>query len=162
MATIGQKLRRAREAKHLTIDEVAEQTKINQNFIVALESDDYQAFNEEFYIKQYIRTYARFLGLNSRTLIADIDEEEYEEKGEIHVSQLLFEQKKRATERTQRQFKTMDILQKTFMVFVIVLMLIAIWFVSITILPKQEFQRPGELGQTAYQNDETNLKNLSI
>ncbi|MGL4624826.1 MAG: helix-turn-helix domain-containing protein [Culicoidibacterales bacterium] len=162
MATIGQKLRRAREAKHLTIDEVTEQTKINQNFIIALETDDYQAFKEEFYIKQYIRTYSRFLGLNSRTLIADIDEDEYEEKGEIHVSQLLFEQKKRATERTQRQFKTMDVLQKTFAIFVIIIILIAIWFVSITLLPKREFQRPGELGETSYQIQEKNVKNLSI
>lgn len=146
MATIGQKLLQARETKELTIAEVAKETKINEQFIIALEADDYQAFNEEFYIKQYIRTYAYFLGLNARALIADIDEDEYEEKGEIHVSQLLFEQKRRATERTQRQFKTMDILQKIFLVFVAFIILIGVWFISINFMPKREFQRPGELG----------------
>ncbi|MGL4952616.1 MAG: helix-turn-helix domain-containing protein [Culicoidibacterales bacterium] len=146
MATIGQKLQQARTLKKMTVEEVAKATKINEQFIIAVEADDYQAFNEEFYIKQYIRTYAYFLGLNARTLIADIDEGDYEEKGEIHVSQLLFEQKRRATERTQRQFKTMDVLQKFFLVFLAFIILVTVWFMSVNFMPKREFQRQGELG----------------
>ncbi|MGL5917501.1 MAG: hypothetical protein ACRCZC_07340, partial [Culicoidibacterales bacterium] len=77
---------------------------------------------------------------------ADIDEGDYEEKGEIHVSQLLFEQKRRATERTQRQFKTMDVLQKFFLVFLAFIILVTVWFMSVNFMPKREFQRQGELG----------------
>lgn len=146
MPTIGQQLQQAREAKSITIEQAASETKINQQFLCALEADNYEEFNEEFYIKQYIRTYAYYLGLNARILIDHVDENDYEEKGEIHVSQLLFEQKKRATERTQRQYKVIDVLQRFFMVFIILVVLISLWVISTTLMPKREFHRQGELG----------------
>lgn len=148
MATIGEQLTQAREAKKVSQRQAAAETKINPKFILALESDNYTAFNEEFYIKQYIRTYADYLGLNAIPLLAIIDEDTYEEKGEIHVSQLLFEQKKKATERTQRQFKTMDILQKIFFIVVVFAVLLTIWFLSVTFMPKREFQSQSELATT--------------
>lgn len=158
MATIGQQLRKAREAQQLSKATVSEQTKINKEFIEALENDDYQAFNEEFYIKQYIRTYAYYLGLDAHALVDHIGEDDYEAKGEIHVSQLLFEQKRRKTEKTQREFKTMDVLQKIFFGFFIVVLLVVLWWASIKIMPQREFQRPGtfSIGQK-YEKTANNL-----
>ena len=62
--TVGEVLKRARESKKLSIEEVHRQTKISPNVLRALEQDDLGAFVSETYLKGFLRTYASFLGLD--------------------------------------------------------------------------------------------------
>jgi len=62
--TVGEVLKRARESKKLSIEDVHRQTKISPNVLRALERDDLGVFVSETYLKGFLKTYAAFLGLD--------------------------------------------------------------------------------------------------
>jgi len=61
MATVGEQLRRAREARNLTVEQVAEITKIRTDHVKALEEGNYDVFSAPVYIKGFVRTYSTLL-----------------------------------------------------------------------------------------------------
>jgi cytoskeleton protein RodZ len=60
-STVGELLRKARERKGLTIEEVNRQTRISLQVLSALEQDDLDTFESETYLKGFIKNYATFL-----------------------------------------------------------------------------------------------------
>jgi cytoskeletal protein RodZ len=75
MSTVAEKLRQAREAKNLTITQVAETTKIRSDHIRALEQGDYNVFSAPVYIRGFIRTYATLLKLDVKQLLSEVETE---------------------------------------------------------------------------------------
>ena len=59
--SVGKRLQRARLAKNLEIDDVAEATKIRPERIIDLEGDEYGHFPNLTYAKSFLGKYARFL-----------------------------------------------------------------------------------------------------
>ena len=70
MAGEGQMLRAAREEKKWSLIDTEETTKIRVRYIQALEEEDYGILPGTTYVKGYLRTYAKQLGLNSDEIIA--------------------------------------------------------------------------------------------
>ncbi len=70
MASLGQELREAREARHISIEEIASATKIGTRYLEALESDRLDIMPGEFFIKGIIRTYSRAIGLEGEVVLA--------------------------------------------------------------------------------------------
>jgi cytoskeletal protein RodZ len=62
--TIGEILKRTRDSRELTVEQVNRETKISVNVIRALEQDDLDSFSSETYLKGFLKNYARFLGLD--------------------------------------------------------------------------------------------------
>ena len=62
--TIGEILKRAREEKNLSIEDVNRATKISVNVINSLEQDDLDSFASDTYLKGFLKSYAAFLGLD--------------------------------------------------------------------------------------------------
>ena len=62
-ASVGQRLRAAREAAGRTVDEIAHELHLDRTVIIALESDDFEILGAAVFIKGYLRSYARLLGL---------------------------------------------------------------------------------------------------
>ncbi|MBU6411270.1 MAG: helix-turn-helix domain-containing protein [Verrucomicrobiota bacterium] len=75
MPTVAEQLRAAREARKLTIAEVAEATKIRTDHIRALEEGNYNAFSATIYIRGSVRNYATLLKLDTPRIMAALDEE---------------------------------------------------------------------------------------
>ncbi|MCC7299785.1 MAG: helix-turn-helix domain-containing protein [Verrucomicrobia bacterium] len=71
MATLGQQLKAAREAKGVSEHDAGAATKILTKMIVAMEADDFSVMAAPTYAKGFIRLYAEYLGLNSEPLIAE-------------------------------------------------------------------------------------------
>lgn len=71
MATLGQKLRAAREAKGVSEQAAGAATKTLTKMIVAMESDDFSVMAAPTYAKGFIRLYAAYLGLNPDPLIEE-------------------------------------------------------------------------------------------
>ncbi len=63
--SIGETLRKAREARKLSIEQVHEETKISVESLEALEQDDFGSFASETYLKGFLKNYAAFLGLEA-------------------------------------------------------------------------------------------------
>lgn len=70
---IGRTLRRAREAKGLSVADVAKQLRIDQRHIEAVESDDYGKVSGSVFVRGYLRNYARLLEIDAAPLIAAFD-----------------------------------------------------------------------------------------
>lgn len=75
MSTVAEQLRTAREARKLTVHEVAETTKIRTDHIRALESGNFDVFTAPVYIRGFVRTYATLLKLDVPQVMAALDDE---------------------------------------------------------------------------------------
>ena len=64
MKELGEKLRRSRQEKNITLDEINQKTKIHLRYLEALEKGDPTPFAGEVYFKGALRSYAQMVGLN--------------------------------------------------------------------------------------------------
>ena len=74
MKEIGEKLKEARESIGVTIEEVAEDLKLRPTQIENIEAGNSEAFKDVFYLKYFIRDYAKYLGLDKEDLIDEFNE----------------------------------------------------------------------------------------
>jgi len=75
MSTVAEQLRAGREAAKLTIEQVADLTKIRTDHVRALESGQFNAFSATIYIRGSVKNYARLLKLDQTKVLADLDAE---------------------------------------------------------------------------------------
>jgi cytoskeletal protein RodZ len=75
MPTVAEQLRAGREAKKLTVQQVADATKIRSEHIRALEEGDFSTFSAPIYIRGSVKNYAAFLKLDVPQIVADLDAE---------------------------------------------------------------------------------------
>jgi len=66
----GEYLKAAREAKGLTLSEMAERTRISLSFLQAVEEDDYDSIPGEVFVTGFLRSYAKELGLKEKEVMA--------------------------------------------------------------------------------------------
>jgi cytoskeletal protein RodZ len=69
MADIGATLREARMRAKIDINEVERRTKIRAKYLRAIENEEWGLLPGDVYVKSFLRTYADYLGLDSRQLI---------------------------------------------------------------------------------------------
>lgn len=69
MTEIGNALRERRMALKIDVHEVEETTKIRAKYLRALENEEYNLLPSPAYVKSFLRTYAEYLGLESRDLV---------------------------------------------------------------------------------------------
>jgi hypothetical protein len=62
--SLGQQLRRAREARGLTLREISEQTRITMRHLEAIEADDYHSLPGGIFNKSFIKSFARQVGFD--------------------------------------------------------------------------------------------------
>ncbi len=75
MSTVAEQLKGAREARGLTVEQVADITKMRTDHVRALEQGDYKAFSAPVYIRGFVRTYSRLLKLDEAPLLAALEAE---------------------------------------------------------------------------------------
>ncbi|HEX8288515.1 MAG TPA: helix-turn-helix domain-containing protein [Pyrinomonadaceae bacterium] len=69
--TLGEKLRQAREARGISISEVAEQTRISPHYIELIENDDYRTLPGGIFNKGFVKSYAKFIGIDEAEALQD-------------------------------------------------------------------------------------------
>ena len=69
--TLGEKLRQAREERGISISEVAEQTRISPLYIEAIENDDYSPLPGGIFNKGFIKSFAKFVGVDEEEALQD-------------------------------------------------------------------------------------------
>ena len=71
-ASLGELLRGAREARGLTLERIARETRIPQRHLEALEHGDLSAVPAGFYQRAELRVYARAVGIDTEVAIAKL------------------------------------------------------------------------------------------
>ena len=69
--SFGARLKREREQRKITLDDISVSTKIATRFLVALEEEHFDQLPGGIFNKGFVRAYARHLGLDENQAIAD-------------------------------------------------------------------------------------------
>jgi cytoskeletal protein RodZ len=64
MPSLGDEFRAAREARHLSLSDVSKQIHVRSVYLQSIEDEDWTSIAAPVYVRGFIRTYARFLGLD--------------------------------------------------------------------------------------------------
>ena len=83
MKNIGLKLKEKRIQNGLSIDEVAEDLKLRPSQIESIEEGRKDDFKDIFYLKYFIRDYAKYLGLDSDKMLDEFNEYLFDETSKI-------------------------------------------------------------------------------
>jgi len=67
--TLGEKMKRLRKAKRVTLQQVSRHTKIQQRYLEDLEEGTYEDLPADVYVRGFLKSYAEYFGVNDVTLI---------------------------------------------------------------------------------------------
>jgi len=70
MPALGEELRAARESRHLSLTDVSDKIHIRSLYLQAIEEENWVSIAAPVYVRGFVRTYARFLGLNPEEAVA--------------------------------------------------------------------------------------------
>ena len=71
MESFGARLKREREQRKITLEDISVATKIGTRFLTALEEDRFDQLPGGIFNKGFVRSYARHLGIDENQTIAD-------------------------------------------------------------------------------------------
>lgn len=74
MKIIGETLKEAREKIGISIEEASEDLKIRPSQLQEIENGDFKSFKDVFYLKNFIKEYSKYLGLDSVEIIDEFNE----------------------------------------------------------------------------------------
>ncbi len=87
----GLHLKHERELRGVSLEEIAESTRIHIRYLEALENNEFDKMPGEVFVKGYIRSYARVIGFDSEEMVNVYDEsvgkDRKKELGEIELTQ---------------------------------------------------------------------------
>lgn len=72
---VGERLRAEREHQQITLEQVAERTRVPTRHLLAIETGDHGSLPAATYSAGFVKTYARMLGLDGQKLSADFRSE---------------------------------------------------------------------------------------
>ena len=87
MSSVGEILKNTREAKGITIEQVAEATSIRVLYLEAIEKEQFKLIPGEVYLKGFIRNYANYIGLNGPAMVEKYKEQVEADKKYMHQVQ---------------------------------------------------------------------------
>jgi cytoskeleton protein RodZ len=73
VGAFGERLKREREKRKITLEEVALATKIGTRYLRAIEQEDFDKLPGGIFNKGFVKAYARHLGLNGNEAVADYE-----------------------------------------------------------------------------------------
>lgn len=75
-ASLGLRLRTARQGRNLSLAEASTATRISQRILTALEDDDFAALPAEVFTRGFIKLYAEYLGLDTSEVLTFFTDQE--------------------------------------------------------------------------------------
>lgn len=150
---IGEKLREARESHGVSIEEAAEDLKIRPTQLKNLEEGNIKEFKDIFYVKFFVRDYAKYLGLDGEKILDDFNEFLFDYTSRIPLDKIKEaneakkeEPKKIVSPYTMPQKKNFFLSAK-FIYLIIALIVIIIGYLIVSSFRNDDF----EDGNTVYQ-----------
>lgn len=106
MKEIGEKLKEARENMGVDIDEVSGDLNIPVKQIENLEEGNMEAFKDIFYLKYFIRDYAKYLGLNKEDLVDEFNEYLFDYTSKLSLDEIKKAQKEEKKDKIEKKIKS--------------------------------------------------------
>ncbi len=88
MNEIGETLKEARESSGVSLNEASKDLEIKPEILENIEDGRTGAFKDIFELKEYIASYAKYLGLNENQLIDEFNEYMFEYTSKIPIKEI--------------------------------------------------------------------------
>jgi len=85
---IGEYLRAERRKNGVSLSEASEDLGINSSLLEAMEDGNFKAFKDIFELKDYIRSYAKYLGLDGEKLLDEFNDFIFEKTSKISLDDI--------------------------------------------------------------------------
>lgn len=107
-SSVANQLRQARQAQNLSIQQVAEITKIRTDYLRSLEEGQYEIFSAPVYLRGFVRSYANALKLDAPRILAELDAELENTRGRSEPLSLSGERRTTAVDWVMLQLSRLD------------------------------------------------------
>src|SRR5688500_1718728 len=153
--TMGAYLRAARSRRRVSIDRAAEQTRIRADFLMRMESDEFD-FLAPAYVRGFLKNYARFLRVDPEPLLDEFDTRWG--GGRFDTGQLVSidRRNKQTAPREPRHISNW-----TIAAFVAGILLVVFFTVGLIVGPEEEQGRPDVVAEIDESPTQTRTKSPS-
>ncbi|MFJ7507910.1 RodZ domain-containing protein [Peribacillus simplex] len=125
LSELGNRLKEAREAKRLSLEDLQELTKIQKRYLIGIEEGNYSMMPGKFYVRAFIKQYCEAVGLDSEEIF-----EQYKSEIPSVYSEELPEQLSRVQSRKTiptGDSKVVEMLPKILAVVLVIGAAVLIW-----------------------------------
>lgn len=125
LTELGKRLKEAREAKKMSLDELQQITKIQKRYLIGIEEGNYAIMPGNFYVRAFIKQYAEAVGLDAEEIF-----HEYEHEIPSTQREELPEQLSRVKSRKQistKYDKWLALLPKVLMAAIVIAAAVMVW-----------------------------------
>lgn len=138
--TLGDKLKKTRKKKQMSLLKIEERTGIQVKYLIALETGNYHKIYGEIYLKNFLSIYAKVLNLNTEEILKLFEEEQKILLAGQRVNFNIFSKIKKKT----RLLFIPNIFKKNLIRFFFIILLIYVLFEIANIIspPKLIIQNP--------------------
>lgn len=146
MKEIGEELKLAREKSGVSIEEAASDLNLRVSQIQNIEEGNLKVFKDVYYLKCFIRDYAKYLGLDEEKIMDEVNEYFFEATSKIPIAEIekasLEKQKEQRQEKRVVSPYTMDEQPKSKIMPIIVTLIILLLVFLIGYIVVTEYINP--------------------
>lgn len=106
MKELGEYLKQTRVGNGVSITEACEDLELSTSQLENIESGNVKAFKDIYELRDYIKLYAKYLGLNSDKVLDEFNGFLFQHTSKISLDEILAAQKKKESEQEARKVKS--------------------------------------------------------
>lgn len=106
MKELGEFLKDTRLQNGVSIEEAAEDNELSISQLENIENGNIRAFKDVYKLKEYIKTYAKYLGINPNDVVEEFNDFLFEHTSKISLDDILEAKKKYDTEKEEKKIKS--------------------------------------------------------
>lgn len=138
--SVGEQLKHLREQKNFSVQDIASRLNLETRIIDAIENNDYEILSAATYVRGYLRSYAKILGVDPETIISSYNH------GAPEPPEIIPEVKR----TTQTSSSDKPVKAFTYLVTLVLVILLVAWWQSNFIVDNINFSnKDNEGGQEA-------------
>ena len=106
MKELGEYLKQTRIGNGVSITEACEDLELSTSQLENIESGNVKAFKDIYELRDYIKLYAKYLGLNSDKVLDEFNNFLFQHTSKISLDDIVAAQKKKESEENERKVKS--------------------------------------------------------
>lgn len=106
MKELGEYLKQTRVGNGVSITEACEDLELSTSQLENIESGNVKAFKDIYELRDYIKLYAKYLGLNSDKVLDEFNNFLFQHTSKISLDDIVAAQKKKESEQESRKIKS--------------------------------------------------------
>lgn len=146
---LGAILKQHRESQNVSINQVANQLHLDNRVITAIENDDHDGLPDPIYVRGYIRSYCKFLKLDTEEMLQLYKENVHRDDPEI-IPEIKYPTQSSSSDKPVKAF--------TYLISLGLVLLVITWWQSNFIVSNPATSQPDTTGSTTSEQNVTDIQ----